>query len=258
MNDNHLDGSNYLGSVGSGVGLKRRASIPFYCHPTSPRQRVPHNRAGNKQSHPVEVSTKFLPRVSHLLLCLLFASCSSSSLLPCSLPCYPPCPPSTSPSSSLFSAFLWWRVTNSSFRCPPPPQRWTGPGHHGPPGQLVAPTVATTARGRAPPRRLCTGVVTAPEMTSPRPTVPAECVAVSMATIPSVCRADPPFLLAAATRPQGCQHRPEVPVIIKVASHPIHECQSSLQWANKPLEMPVSQEVNQSGSPSVDEPPGVF
>lgn len=141
------------------------------------------------------------------MLCIFFfipSSCTSSLLpvLPAVLPYLSPL--AHSPSTFPFLAFPWWRVTNSLFRCPPPPQRWTGLGHHGPRGQLVALTVATTARGRAPPRRHSTGVVTAPAMTSLRPTAPAACVGVSMATIRFVWRAAPLSLSTTTIRPQEC------------------------------------------------------
>lgn len=137
-------------------------------------------------------------------------------------------------------------MTNSLFRCPPPPQRWTGPGHHGPRGQLVAPTVVTTARGRAPPRRRSTGVVTAPATTSLQPTAPAACVAVSMATVPSVCR--PPliptlaaqYVLKRASYHLQCQSSLRSSVISS-------ECQSALQRSNKPLRHPsVKQAISQA------------
>lgn len=148
-------------------------------------------------------------------------------------------------------------MTNSLFRCPPPPQRWTGPGHHGPRGQLVAPTVVTTARGRAPPRRRSTGVVTAPATTSLQPTAPAACVAVSMATVPSVCR--PPliptlaaqYVLKHASYHLQCQSSLRSSVISS-------ECQSALQRSNKPLRHPSVKQAISQASRGVDESLVVF
>lgn len=158
--------------------------------------------------------------------CLLFVLLPP---LPCPLPCRPSAPPPpphlTRPCGS--------GVTNSVFRCSPPPQRWTGPGHHGPPGRPVAPTVATTARGRARPRRLCTGVVIAPATTSPLPTAPAACVVVSM-TPPTLLFLPLLVLLAVAIGLRRCQSACRVSVIPS-------KCQLAMRNFRKLLRMPTSQ-----------------